>query len=692
MKKHTIYLITLMALFMAALMSLSCAGTGDDINIIINVTGVNLDKPVITLQPTDQSLVKAEVLPANATNKAVRWGSSNLFVAMVTSDGMVTAVRAGEAVITATTEDGGIMAMCRVTVVINVTGVNLNRPDLRLGVGGIELLTATVLPTDATNQNVTWFTSHPCVTVDNGGVVRGIYPGTAYVYVITEDGGHTAGCDVTVSMADYVAAMDVMMSKNSTTISVFSSETLMANVVPANATNRGVDWTTSDSNIVSIVPTGEASCVITGASIGVATVTAISRDGGYRATCDVNVQSAVIDVEAVALEPAFMSLTVGDEKVVKPVFQPLNVTNTNVTWKSSDEYVAVVAANGTVRAVGAGTAIVTVTTDDGGFTAECEVNVASVYAAGYEEEQGVAVAKLWVDGEPRELISNGLGSYYAKSVFVSGGNVYVVGYKRVGDVSIAMLWIKGLPSSLTNGSNNAQASSVFVVGGIAYVAGYEEYLGKPAAKLWVNGSSRSISGSGNEAKANCVFVAGGVVYVAGYEVDGGTSLAKLWIDYVPTDISVNAEAASVFMSNDRMCVAGYENSPLNPQKRFAKLWINGTPETLSDVNSSSAYAASVYMSGNSVYVVGSENNVRENSVATLWKYGELGRNSLSNGSYRAGATSVYVFSGNGNVVYVAGYEMDAYGKSVAMLWKDGFARPLTSGVTSNARADSVFVK
>ena len=83
--------------------------------------------------------------------------------------------------------------------VVSVTSVTLNKTSTSIQVGGTETLTATVLPEDATNQNVTWKSDKPEIaTVDANGKVTGVKAGEATITVTTEDGGKTATCKVTV--------------------------------------------------------------------------------------------------------------------------------------------------------------------------------------------------------------------------------------------------------------------------------------------------------------------------------------------------------------------------------------------------------------------------------------------------------------------------------------------------------------
>ncbi|MGB8298846.1 MAG: Ig-like domain-containing protein [Polyangia bacterium] len=145
----------------------------------------------------------ATVSPANATNRSVTWSSSSPDVATVSGSGLVSAAALGTAVITVTTDDGGMTATCTVTVVISATGVTLSRATATVGIGETVPLTATVVPANATNPGVTWSTSDAGVaTVAATGlsaVVTTVGAGTAAITVSTLDGNKTAICVVTVA-------------------------------------------------------------------------------------------------------------------------------------------------------------------------------------------------------------------------------------------------------------------------------------------------------------------------------------------------------------------------------------------------------------------------------------------------------------------------------------------------------------
>lgn len=170
----------------------------------VAVSGITLNNSTLSLTTGQNFTLQAMLSPSNATNKEVTWESSDAGVAAVSKDGVVTAKKAGKATIVAKAADeSGKYASCVVTVTEvkkEVTGVTLNKSSLNLGIGGSEVLSATVLPADATNKQVTWLSSTPSVaTVSQSGVVTGVKEGTTQISVITAEGSKTAICSVTVS-------------------------------------------------------------------------------------------------------------------------------------------------------------------------------------------------------------------------------------------------------------------------------------------------------------------------------------------------------------------------------------------------------------------------------------------------------------------------------------------------------------
>lgn len=256
---------------------------------------------------------------------------------------------------------------------VAVTGVTLDKTSLSIEAGQTAQLTATVQPGYADNQAVTWSSSdNNVVSVDATGKITANAKGSATITVTTADGGKTATCTVTVTEpAAPVAVTGVTLNKNNTTIYTGRTETLTATIQPADATNKAVTWT-SDNTGVATVNNG----VVTGVSVGSATITAKTADGGFTATCTVTVEEApIVHPTGVSISKTSINLQIGGSETLTATVTPADANNKNVTWSTSDATVAAVDKNGKVTGIKAGNATITATTEDGGKTATCSVTV-----------------------------------------------------------------------------------------------------------------------------------------------------------------------------------------------------------------------------------------------------------------------------------------------------------------------------
>ena len=180
---------------------------------------------------------------------------------------------------------------------VKVTGVTLNQSTLSLTIGEKQTLVATVAPGNATNKNVEWTSYGPSIaTVDaSTGEVTAVALGTATITVTTADGGKTADCVVTVVP---VAVTGITLDHATMFIMVGDMKPLTATVLPENAANKNVIWSSDDWDIAVVNSlTGE----ILGAAVGTTTITATTEDGEKTAGCVVTVLE--VDIETVVIDP-----------------------------------------------------------------------------------------------------------------------------------------------------------------------------------------------------------------------------------------------------------------------------------------------------------------------------------------------------------------------------------------------------
>ena len=334
------------------------------------VTGVSLDRTSVELTEGDVTTLVATITPTNASNKNVSWTSSDPEVATV-EDGRVTAHKVGTATITVRTEDGDHTATCTITVKPKdhpVIGVSLDKQSLEITVGEESTLTATVSPANASNPNVVWSSSDSSVATVSRGKVTGTGAGTATITATTEDGGYTATCEVTVKEKVYPVT-GVSLDRSTVELPEGDVTTLVATITPTNATNKNVVWTSSDTDVAT-VDAGQ----VTAHNVGTAKITVITEDGNHVAECIVNVIPRTYPVTGISINQTSAELKKGETIQLSATIAPDHATNQNVIWSTSDSTIATV-VNGLVTAINTGTAIITVTSEDGGHTSTCSITV-----------------------------------------------------------------------------------------------------------------------------------------------------------------------------------------------------------------------------------------------------------------------------------------------------------------------------
>ena len=161
----------------------------------------------------------------------------------------------------------------------------------------------------------------------------------------------------------------VTLNKNDLSLYIGEKETLIATITPSAATNKDINWSSSDISVASI-NNGEVTALSTGSTI----ISVTSVDGNYSATCTVAVLEKVINVTSISLNKDALDLQVGDSETLIATITPNNATNKNVIWSSSNEQVATV-TNGLINAIKEGTATIYAKSEDGNFIASCTINV-----------------------------------------------------------------------------------------------------------------------------------------------------------------------------------------------------------------------------------------------------------------------------------------------------------------------------
>lgn len=252
----------------------------------VGVSSVSVNKSKISLLAGSSTTLKAVISPSNATEKGVKWTSSDKSVATVNSNGKVTAKGRGTATITCTTVDGAKKATCKVTVITKkISSISLNKTSMKISYNTSATLKVTVSPKGADKSLVKWSSSDTKVAkVDKNGKVTAVGEGTAIITCKPADGGKGKGatCKVQVEKQNVIG---IKLSHTGLTMNKGLSFQLTGLVLPTNASDKRVLWTTSDVNVASVSSTG----LVTARGSGKCTIKAIAVDGGYVAACEVTV-------------------------------------------------------------------------------------------------------------------------------------------------------------------------------------------------------------------------------------------------------------------------------------------------------------------------------------------------------------------------------------------------------------------
>ncbi len=332
----------------------------------------------ITLEVGESSQLVADVLSASIDNPIVSWHSDDSGIAAVNDDGYVTALSEGETNIVAIYRQNGIpyTTSCNVVVTstkVEIESIDIVQEDISLRKGGSVLLQIAVTPEDAMVDSLT-FTSDDTniATVSDEGRINAINVGTTTITVKTSDNqfSDSVTIKVTESGTTVVNPVSLQLIGLENGVSVGTSSRVAYIISPSNATTS-LTWSSSDPSIATVNNEG----VVKGVKAGTCTIMA-STSNNISSSLQITVSSNVVAVSRITINgDTSINMQTGWTKLLDYTISPSNATNKNVTFTSSNSSVVFVDSNGIIAALGSGTAVVTITTEDGKKTAAVNVTV-----------------------------------------------------------------------------------------------------------------------------------------------------------------------------------------------------------------------------------------------------------------------------------------------------------------------------
>ena len=332
---------------------------------------MTLNTELLQLAPGEDADLIPTLYPVNAYNlnsgfsaaqNVKTWTSSNEKVATVDAAGKVTAVSAGEAIISVISDQiVARTAQCCVIVGENKTAaaaVVIDNDALALQWGDSAQLTADVSGT--ADKAVSWSTSDSFIAdVDQNGKVTAYSSGTVSITATSVSGGLTDSCEVVVSDVP-VLPISVNLNRESLNLAAGSTSFLTAVVVPSSTTDQTITWSSSAPDVVKVESAEDTTAFnapmgnLTAVASGTAIITA--RCGDVTATCPITVTNGVVIPTQVSFDTPTLSLETDTVLELNATVAPSATTEKSLFWVSTDRNIVTVDWEGTIKAYAPGTA------------------------------------------------------------------------------------------------------------------------------------------------------------------------------------------------------------------------------------------------------------------------------------------------------------------------------------------------
>ena len=182
----------------------------------------------------------------------------------------------------------------------------------------------------------------------------------------------------------------VRLNESNITMTVGQTKVITATVLPTNAANKGVVFSSSNTSVATIDNNGK----ITTKAVGVTNITVKTKENGKSATTKLTVVAKPISVTGIKLNASTLKIYKGGKAKLTATVSPSNATNKNVSWSSSNSKVATVDSNGNVTGVSVGTAVISATTKDGNKRATCTITVS---------EQSISPTSITITGSSKNV-------------------------------------------------------------------------------------------------------------------------------------------------------------------------------------------------------------------------------------------------------------------------------------------------
>ena len=244
------------------------------VEVYIPVNGIASNPKALTVTRGTQVEIQYTIAPEDATDKTVEFTSSDDTIAVVSKDGVITAVENGDCIITISAMDGSEKKLdIKTSVRQEVQSVELEAPDEAVAVGKTLQLKGTVAPENANNKKLEWISADESIaTVDAKGIVKGIAPGTVKITAKATDG---AGAETSAEVQIIQPMKTIVAEDNRVILARSTYWKQNVSTAPEETTNKEIIWTSSNEEVATVNEDG----TITAKGIGKCQVTGTAADG-----------------------------------------------------------------------------------------------------------------------------------------------------------------------------------------------------------------------------------------------------------------------------------------------------------------------------------------------------------------------------------------------------------------------------
>lgn len=324
--------------------------------------------------PITQGFLQLGVLyqPENATNAEFVWHSGDESTATIDKNtGLMQLLKPGSVRIYVETVDMSKNMSCYITITdVPLQGISLKETKLSMVVGQKYKVIPTLSPANPTNAKLSWSSSDPSVVrVDGNGEITAVKAGGPVSIVVS--GGDNKMASLSVSVLNKLNT--IKFEETDITIEEGEKKELRVTYTPAADVNTKLSFVSTDTSIATV----DAKGVVTGVKEGMAMIIATAEELGTTGaiTCMIHVTAPKVPVEEFSIDPEEMSLFVGEEQQITPIYIPDDTSRQEVTYTAGNEAVATVSEEGLVTAVAPGFTIITCQDVASGKTAICQVSV-----------------------------------------------------------------------------------------------------------------------------------------------------------------------------------------------------------------------------------------------------------------------------------------------------------------------------